>query len=70
MIIIFVEDTLQRGNCTDGSMTLLCGAKFQMDTEDEAQEDTGTIAMAMALLVIESTHLRDTISGLTDHNLL
>ena len=41
-----------------------------MDTEDEAQEDTGTIAMAMALLVIESTHLRDTISGLTDHNLL
>lgn len=49
----------------------------RMDTEDEAQEDTDTIAMAMALLVIENTHLRevihhlrDTISGLTDHNLL
>lgn len=40
-------------------------------------EEPDTIAMAMALLVIENTHLRevihhlrDTISGLTDHNLL
>lgn len=51
----------------------------QMDAQDEALEDEepDTIAMAMALLVIENTHLRevihhlrDTISGLTDHNLL
>lgn len=49
----------------------------QTDAQDDAQEDTDTIAMAMALLVIENTHLRevihhlrDTISGLTDHNLL
>ena len=49
----------------------------QTKSEDEAQEDNDAIAMAMALLVIENTHLRevihhlrDTISGLTDHNLL
>lgn len=49
----------------------------QTDAQDDAQEDTDTIAMAMALLVIENTHLRevihhlrDTMSGLTDHNLL
>ena len=49
----------------------------QTKFEDEAQEDNDAIAMAMALLVIENTHLRevihhlrDTISGLTDHNLL
>ena len=51
----------------------------QMDAQDVALEDEepDTIAMAMALLVIENTHLRevihhlrDTISGLTDHNLL
>lgn len=53
------------------------GNREQMDAQDEAQEDPDTIAMAMALLVIENTHLRevihhlrDTISGLTDHNLL
>ena len=49
----------------------------QTKSGDEAQEDNDAIAMAMALLVIENTHLRevihhlrDTISGLTDHNLL
>lgn len=49
----------------------------QTKSEDEAREDNDAIAMAMALLVIENTHLRevihhlrDTISGLTDHNLL
>ena len=47
---------------------------------DDLSEDPGstdTIATAMAMLVIENTrlreiiqHLRDTISGLTDHRLL
>lgn len=50
-------------------------------TEDDAEEDSpeigDTIAAAMAVLVIENTHLRevikhlrDTISGLSDHALL
>lgn len=47
------------------------------ETEQEPHGDSDTIATAMALLVIENTHLReviqhlrDTISGLTDHKLL
>lgn len=47
------------------------------EAEDDSRENDDTIAMAMALLVIENTHLReviqhlrDTISGLTDHKLL
>ena len=49
----------------------------QMGAEDESPKGDNTISMAMALLVIENTHLReiirnlrDTISGLTDHKLL
>ena len=49
----------------------------QESTEAGSSENGDTIAMAMALLVIENTHLRevirnlrDTISGLTDHKLL
>ncbi len=48
-----------------------------VEAEQEPHEDSDTIATAMALLVIENTHLReviqhlrDTISGLTDHKLL
>ena len=48
-----------------------------MDAQDEALEDKEPDTIAMALFVIENTHLRevihhlrDTISGLTDHNLL
>ena len=47
------------------------------EAEEDSPEGDDTIAMAMALLVIENTHLRevirnlrDTISGLTDHKLL
>lgn len=47
------------------------------EAEEGSSENGDTIAMAMALLVIENTHLRevirnlrDTISGLTDHKLL
>lgn len=47
------------------------------ESEMDSLEADDTIAMAMALLVIENTHLRevirnlrDTISGLTDHKLL
>ena len=46
------------------------------DNTDEATGASDTIATAMAMLVIENTrlreiikHLRDTISGLTDHSL-
>ena len=45
--------------------------------EDDSSETSDTIAAAMAVLVIENTHLRevikhlrDTISGLSDHVLL
>lgn len=45
--------------------------------QDSPEEGDDTIATAMALLVIENTHLRevirnlrDTISGLTDHKLI
>ena len=47
------------------------------EAEQESLGSSDTIATAMALLVIENTHLReviknlrDTISGLTDHRLL
>lgn len=49
----------------------------ELEEVDNTPEGEDTIAMAMALLVIENTHLRevirnlrDTISGLTDHKLL
>lgn len=54
-------------------------AEEEPPPHEHADEDAGcsdTIATAMAMLVIENTrlreiikHLRDTISGLTDHNL-
>lgn len=54
-------------------------AEEEPPTHENADEEAGcsdTIATAMAMLVIENTrlreiikHLRDTISGLTDHNL-
>ena len=47
------------------------------EADNDASEGDDTITMAMALLVIENTHLReiirnlrDTISGLTDHKFL
>ena len=47
------------------------------EAEEGPSENDDTITMAMALLVIQNTHLRevirnlrDTISGLTDHKLL
>lgn len=46
-------------------------------SEDESSGASDTVATAMAMLVIENTHLReiikhlrDTIAGLTDHRLL
>lgn len=46
-------------------------------SEDESSAASDTVATAMAMLVIENTHLReiikhlrDTIAGLTDHGLL
>lgn len=52
-------------------------AQATSETEEDSPEGDDTIATAMALLVIENTHLRevirnlrDTISGLTDHKLL
>lgn len=46
-------------------------------SEDESSASSDTVATAMAMLVIENTHLReiirhlrDTIAGLTDHKLL
>ena len=46
-------------------------------SEDESSGTSDTVATAMAMLVIENTHLReiikhlrDTIAGLTDHRLL
>ena len=52
-------------------------AQEPAEAEEGSSENGDTIAMAMALLVIENTHLRevirnlrDTISGLTDHKLL
>ena len=54
-------------------------AEEESPPHEHADEEAGcsdTIATAMAMLVIENTrlreiikHLRDTISGLTDHNL-
>lgn len=48
-----------------------------ISTSAETSDTSDTIATAMAMLVIENTHLReviqhlrDTISGLTDHRLL
>ena len=52
-------------------------AQEPTEADNDTPEGDDTIAMAMALLVIENTHLRevirnlrDTISGLTDHKLL
>lgn len=52
-------------------------AQESAEADNDTPEGDDTIAMAMALLVIENTHLRevirnlrDTISGLTDHKLL
>ena len=52
-------------------------AQESTEADNDTPEGDDTIAMAMALLVIENTHLRevirnlrDTISGLTDHKLL
>lgn len=52
-------------------------ANSAQETPNESSGCSDTIATAMALLVIENTHLRevikhlrDTISGLTDHGLI
>lgn len=52
-------------------------AQESTEADNDTPEGDDTIAMAMALLVIENMHLRevirnlrDTISGLTDHKLL
>lgn len=52
-------------------------ANSAQETPNESSDCGDTIATAMALLVIENTHLRevikhlrDTISGLTDHSLI
>ena len=52
-------------------------AQESTEADNDTPEGDDTIAMAMALLVIANTHLRevirnlrDTISGLTDHKLL
>ncbi len=55
----------------------LTEADAQEESDPETVGEADTIATAMALLVIENAHLReviqhlrDTISGLTDHRLL
>lgn len=52
-------------------------AQEPAEADNDTSEGDDTITMAMALLVIENTHLReiirilrDTISGLTDHKFL